>query len=90
MALEFYLVALFFRDINTDYVLLNVFAAFGLNWIYSYIYVTRKRLDTLRLSGFNFFNLSDNACILIAWLVLFVSFGLPCAVLVLNMPDAHK
>jgi hypothetical protein len=90
LALEFCFVVLFFRSINSDYIFLNLFVAFGLNWIYNYIYVTKKRLDLLKSSGFNFINLNDDICILIAWVVLLVSFGLPCAVLVLNMPAVHK
>jgi hypothetical protein len=90
MALEFCFVVLFFRDINSYYIMLNVLVALGLMWIYNYIYLTRKRLDLLRSSGFNFFNLNDNICISIACVVLLVSFGLPCAVLVLNMPTVHK
>jgi len=90
MALEFCFFMLFFRNINSDYLLLNVIVALGLMRIYNYIYMDRKRLDLLRASGFNFFNLSDNICIIIACVVLLVSFGLPCAVLVLNMPAVHK
>jgi len=85
LSLEFCLFIYVFKPINPDYLFFDVLAAFGLMWIYEYIYVKEKRLEVLRSSGFKFFNLNDNLCISMAWIGLIVSFALPFAVLVLSM-----
>ena len=90
LALEFFVFVYFFKPVNSEYLLLNILIVFGLLRIYNYIYVTRRRLDKLRSSRFNFFNLNENICMLIAFIGLIISFILPCAILVLNMPVVNK
>jgi len=73
------------KNFNSNYMTLLVPIALLLMWCFGYIYDTKGRYYSISNSNSQILKVNGNLGMLIAWLVLLISFASPFLILLLNM-----
>jgi hypothetical protein len=87
MSISFFLLINVFdnKSIGGTYLYVLIPVGLGLIALYEYIYITKERIKLIEESEIKLFHLNPYVGISIAWIILFLSFMSPFAILILNL-----